>query len=112
MRSAADFNLEVEVTKWKNSGLRPARSCVFFYDTDGRILLATNSLGLSLGVCVCINFPVCSFSRVCVCINVRICQGPHYNLVCKSVHAYLPWRKFLHQHLYFTYICFNRCIVQ
>lgn len=53
MGSAADFNLKVEVTKWKK--FCPATGspvCVFFYDTDGRIPLATNSLGLSLGVCV------------------------------------------------------------
>lgn len=53
MRSAADFNLKVEVTKWKK--FCPATgslACVFFYDTDGHIPLATNSLGLSLGVCV------------------------------------------------------------
>lgn len=46
---------------------RLACVCVFFYDTDDRIPLATNSPGLSLGVCACINFPVRSLQRdVCL----------------------------------------------
>lgn len=55
MRSAADFNLKVEATKWKKFCPATSSVCVsvFFSDTDGHIPLATKSLGLSpVSVCV------------------------------------------------------------
>lgn len=87
MGSAADFNLKVEVTKWKK--FCPATGspvCVFFYDMDDRIPLATNSLGLSLGVCVCINFPVCSLHRG-VCLH-KMCAFASMLIItlCANLH--------------------------
>lgn len=80
MGSAADFNLKVEVTKWKK--FCPATGslvCVFFYDTDDHIPLATNSLGLSLGVCVCASIFQCvPFTGVCACI--RCAHLPAFSL--------------------------------
>lgn len=89
MGSAADFNLKVEVTKWKRFCPATGSSvCVFFYDTVGRIPLATNSLGLSLGVCVCINFPACSLPRG-VCLH-KMCAFASRLIItlCANLHVH------------------------